>query len=67
MCFDTWAVERGLRPHMTHYSIFRFLRIAYFNYPEQISAYHVLQTLKNVSTSKHPRMSCGRSNPNALD
>jgi zeta-carotene desaturase len=56
VCFDTWAVEQGLRPHMTRYSMFRFLRIAYFNFPEQISAYHVLQTLKNVSTSEHAEL-----------
>jgi zeta-carotene desaturase len=56
ICFDTWAVELGLRPHMTRYSMFRFLRIAYFNFPEQISAYHVLQTLKNVSTSDHAEL-----------
>lgn len=53
ICFDTWAVELGLRPHMTRYALFRFLRIAYFNFPEQISAYHVLNTLKHVSTSEH--------------
>ncbi len=56
ICFDTWAVELGLRPHMTRYSMFRFLRIAYFNFPEQISAYHVLETLKNVSTSEHAEL-----------
>ncbi len=56
ICFDSWAVELGLRPHMTRYSMFRFLRIAYFNFPEQISAYHVLQTLKNVSTSEHAEL-----------
>ena len=56
VCFDTWAVEHGLRPHVTRYSIFRFLRIAYFNFPEQISAYHVLNTLKHVSTSEHAEL-----------
>jgi len=56
ICFDTWAVELGLRPHMTRYALFRFLRIAYFNFPQQISAYHVLQTLKNVSTSEHAEL-----------
>ncbi len=61
LCFDTWAVEQGLRPHMTRYSMFRFLRIAYFNFPEQISAYHVLETLKNVSTSEHAELYVCRS------
>jgi uncharacterized protein with NAD-binding domain and iron-sulfur cluster len=52
VCFDTWAVEQGLRRHVTRYSIFRFLRLAYFNFPEQISAYHVLQTMQHMSTSE---------------
>jgi uncharacterized protein with NAD-binding domain and iron-sulfur cluster len=61
VCFDTWAVELGLRRHVTHYAMFRFLRLAYFNYPEQISAYHVLQTLKHMSTSEHAELFVCRS------
>jgi zeta-carotene desaturase len=61
VCFDTWAVEQGLRRHVTRYSIFRFLRLAYFNFPEQISAYHVLQTLKLMSTSEHAELFVCRS------
>ncbi|HEY8089730.1 MAG TPA: FAD-dependent oxidoreductase [Polyangiaceae bacterium] len=56
VCFDTWAVEHGLRRHVTRYSIFRFLRLAYFNFPEQISAYHVLQTMKHMSTSEEAEL-----------
>jgi uncharacterized protein with NAD-binding domain and iron-sulfur cluster len=56
VCFDTWAVELGLRRHVTRYAIFRFLRLAYFNFPEQISAYHVLSTLKHMSTSEHAEL-----------
>jgi zeta-carotene desaturase len=56
VCFDTWAVERGLRRHVTRYSIFRFLRLAYFNFPEPISAYHVLQTLKHMNTSQEAEL-----------
>ncbi|MBS1150500.1 MAG: hypothetical protein H6Q89_2198 [Myxococcaceae bacterium] len=50
LCFDTFAIEHGMRPHLTKYSVFRFLREAYFNFPEQISAYHVLQSMRLMST-----------------
>ncbi len=60
ICFDTWAVEHGLRPHVVRYSIFHFLRIAYFNFPEQISAYHILETLKRVSTSEEAELFVAR-------
>jgi protoporphyrinogen oxidase len=56
ICFDSWAVEHGLRRHVTRYSIFRFLRLAYFNFPEQISAYHVLKTLAHMSTSEQAEL-----------
>ena len=57
ICFDTWAVEHGLRPHIVRFGIFHFLRIAYFNFPEQISAYHVLGAtrLRSRSRSHAPR------------
>lgn len=52
ICWDTWAVEQGLRPHVTRYSLFRLFREAYFNFPEPVSAYHVLRTLRAMSTSE---------------
>lgn len=61
ICFDSWMVERGLRRHITHYSIFRFLRLAYFNFPEQMSAYHVLETLRRMSTSEDAELYVARA------
>lgn len=60
VCFSTWAVERGLHPHLTRTSLFRMLREAYFNFPEQISAYHVLQTFKLMSSSERAEASVCR-------
>lgn len=45
-CFTAFALENGLKERSTYNSIFRFFRQAYFNWPEEISAYHVLQTLR---------------------
>jgi uncharacterized protein with NAD-binding domain and iron-sulfur cluster len=50
ICFRTYAFQRGLRSHVMEHGMFRFFREAYFNYPESVSAYHVLQTLKFMST-----------------
>ncbi len=56
ICFRTWAIERGLRPHITKYSLFRNLREVYFNFPESISAYHVLKSMREMRDPKLAEM-----------
>lgn len=46
VCIRTFAVQHGLYPHTVHYSVLRVFQELYFNFPESISAYHLLQTLK---------------------
>ncbi len=53
VCFRTYAFHKGLRPHVMEYGLFRFFREAYFNYPESVSAYHVLQTLKFMNSQSN--------------
>jgi len=50
LCFNTWAIEHGLRPHLTRTSVVRLSRDGYFNFPEQISAYHMLQSMRLIDS-----------------
>jgi len=52
VCFTRWAIENGLLPHLTRMSLFRIFRDGYFNFPEQVSAYHTLKTMQYMSTSE---------------
>ncbi len=52
VCFTRWAIENGLLPHLTRTSLFRVFRDGYFNFPEQVSAYHTLKTMRYMSTSE---------------
>ena len=50
VCFRTFAYHRGVRAQLIDHPMFRFFREAYFNYPESVSAYHILQTFKFMSS-----------------
>lgn len=48
LCFSAWCLERGLPPSVLSTNAFRASREAQFNWPGEISAYSILQALREM-------------------
>ncbi|MBI2967008.1 MAG: FAD-dependent oxidoreductase [Bacteroidetes bacterium] len=52
ICYTAWAIERGFDKNLVEKRWFRFSRDAYFNWPNEVSAYITLKSIRNLRNPK---------------